>query len=372
MSDNSRSPAPTHPSAIIAAHTAAANDASISGAAASATTTAAPTPTRTAATPSTDGSSSASGAATTARAPVSRLSGRGLAAALGAFGIWGLLPLYLKPLHNIPPLQVIAHRVAWSCLFVLGWMVLQGELGSLRKTLTRPGVLWRLGITAILISTNWVAYVWGVSNGHVVETSLGYFINPLMNVVLGVLVLRERLSRLQWVAVALAAAAVVYLTFSTGQLPWIALIIATSFSLYGLLRKIISVEALPGLATETLLLMPLAVGYLVWSELAGSGAFGHTTGAIDALLVGCGPVTAVPLFLFAYGARLIPYSTLGLLQYGAPTLQLLTGILVYGEPFGGTRAMGFALIWLALAIYAGEGIWRARTRAAEAVMRPRP
>jgi chloramphenicol-sensitive protein RarD len=286
-------------------------------------------------------------------------------AAAASFAIWGVFPVYLKPLHDVPALQIIAHRVVWSCLFVLGWMLARGELGKLRGTLTNPAILWRLAITAVLVSTNWLVYVWAVGHGHVVETSLGYFINPLVNVLLGVVVLRERLNRAQWTAVAVAGIAVVYLTLVTGRPPWIALTVATSFALYGLMRKVISVAALPGLATETLLLVPLGAAYLLWCEATGAGVLGHSTATLDALLIGCGPLTAIPLFLFAYGARLIPYSTIGLLQYIAPTLQLACGVFLYHEPFERARATGFALIWLALLIYAGDGLWRAR-RAARA------
>jgi chloramphenicol-sensitive protein RarD len=289
-----------------------------------------------------------------------RLSAEGLLAATASFVIWGGFPLYLKPLHAVPALQIIAHRVGWACALLLVWLLARGELAQLRKPLTNPAVLGRLTASALLISVNWLTYVWGVSHGHVVETSLGYFINPLANVLLGVVVLRERLNIAQWTAVGIAAAAVVYLGVATGSPPWIALVIAASFSIYGLIRKLVHVEALQGLAIETLLLMPLALGYLLWSEASGTGAFGHSSTLVNALLVGCGPITALPLFLFAFGARLIPYSTVGLLLYIAPTLQLLSGIFIYHEPFAGPRAVGFALIWLACLIYAGDGLWRAR------------
>jgi chloramphenicol-sensitive protein RarD len=301
----------------------------------------------------------AAAASPSATAPVA-LSSKGLAAALASFVIWGVLPIYLKPLHAVDSFQIVAHRVAWSCVMVIVWMLVRGEIGDLRKPLTNPAMLGRLAITALLITFNWVGYVWGVGHGHVVETSLGYFINPLINVLLGVIVLRERLNIAQWSAVALAVIAVVYLGIIAGAPPWIALTVATSFAIYGLMRKVIRVDALPGLATETLVLMPLALGYLAWCEAHGTGALGHSDWSVNALLVGCGPMTAVPLFLFAYGARLIPYSTLGLLMYVAPSLQLLCGIFLYHEPFPAARAFGFALIWVALLIYAGDGLWRGR------------
>src|SRR6516165_10312794 len=202
-----------------------------------------------------------------------RLSPRGLAAGAAAFTIWGLFPVYLHPLSGVPAIQVIAHRVTWSCLFLLGWMLLRGELGRLTATLSRPPLLGRLAVTALLISCNWLVYVWGVTHGHIVDASLGYYINPLVNVLLGVLVLHERLNRAQWIAIGLAALAVLYLALLAGRPPWIALTLAVSFSLYGFVRKVISVEALPGLTTETLPLLPLAAGYLGWCQWAGRGAF---------------------------------------------------------------------------------------------------
>jgi len=289
-----------------------------------------------------------------------RPSTRGLAAATAAFGIWGLFPVYLHPLSGVPALQVIAHRVTWGCLFICGWMLVRGELATLSATLTNTRALARLTLTALLISCNWLVYVWGVTHAHIVDTSLGYYINPLMNVVLGVFVLHERLNRAQWLAVALAAIAVAYLTVLAGRPPWIACTLAVSFSLYGLLRKVISVEALPGLATETLLLLPLAVAYLGWCQAAGTGALHLARPGLGALLIGSGLVTAIPLFLFAYGARALPYSTVGVLQYIAPSLQLLCGVLLYHESFGPALSAGFALIWVALLIYAADGLWRAR------------
>ena len=292
-----------------------------------------------------------------------RLSPRGLAAGAAAFTIWGLFPVYLYPLRGVPALQVIAHRIIWSCLFLVAWLLLRGELGDLRATLARPALLARLALTATLISINWLVYVWAVTHSHVVDTSLGYYINPLVNVLLGVIVLRERLNRAQWTAIGLAALAVLYLALLAGRPPWIAGTLAVSFSLYGFVRKVISVEALPGLTTETLLLMPLAAGYLAWCQWAGSGALTTQGAGVAALLIGSGLITAIPLFLFAYGARLLPYSTVGVLQYIAPSLQLLCGVVLYRESFGPARAAGFALIWAALLIYAVDGLWRARSAA---------
>jgi chloramphenicol-sensitive protein RarD len=285
---------------------------------------------------------------------------KGFAAAASAFAIWGTFPLYFHSLHQVSPFQVIAHRVVWSCGFVLVWTALRGELSTLRATLANRSVVGRLAVSATLITVNWVVYVWAVMNGHVVESSLGYFINPLVNVLLGVAVLSERLTRGQWAAVALAGTGVAYLTVVAGSPPWIALTLAFSFGTYGLMRKVVKVESLPGLAIETLILLPFAVTYLLWCESAGTGAFGHTGPAIAAMLVGSGPLTAIALFLFAYGARLLPYSTVGVLQYIAPSLQLACGVFALHEQFERTRAIGFALIWAALLVYAGEGVWLSR------------
>ena len=289
-----------------------------------------------------------------------RLSARGLAAGAAAFTIWGALPLYLYPLRAVPATQVIAHRICWSCAFILGWMLLRRELGRVSSIFGHPRLLGGLAITALLISNNWLIYVWSVSHGHIVEASLGYYINPLVNVLLGVVVLRERLNRTQGVAIGLAAAAVLYLAIEAGRPPWIACALALSFSLYGLVRKTISVDALPGLATETLLLLPCALIYLGVCAVNGSGAFGRDGTAVTLLLVGSGLVTAVPLFLFAYGARALPYSTIGVLQYIGPSLQLIAGVLVFHERFGGARLGGFVLIWSALLLYALDGLRAAR------------
>ena len=267
----------------------------------------------------------------------------------------------------MPPSQVIAHRIAWSLVFVLVWMYLRGDLGSLGTALTNRGVVLRLATTATLISLNWLVYVWGVMHDHVVETSLGYFIGPLVNVLLGVVLLSEKLTRAQWTAVALAAVGVGYLTLMADGLPWIALTLAFSFACYGLIRKVVKVEALPGLAIETLILAPLAVGYLIWCESVGTGALGHSGGVIDLMLLVSGPLTALTLFLFAYGTRLLPYSTVGVLQYIAPTLQFACGVFVLHEPFDRARAVGFTLIWAALFIYAGEGLRLSRKQQARAL-----
>jgi len=284
----------------------------------------------------------------------------GLAAAVAAFAIWGVFPLYLRPLAEVPALQVMAHRVVWCCLLVMLFLGWRGELGTVRAALVDPGTRRRLAASAILISVNWLVYVWAVANGHVVEASLGYFINPLLNVVLGVLILSERLTRPQWLAIMLAAIGVLYLTVAAGRPPWIALVLAASFGTYGLIRKTMKVESVPGLASETLLLAPFALVFLVWVQAQGTGAFGHEGRVVDALLVGSGLVTALPLALFAYGARRIPYSTVGIVQYIGPTVQFLIGVFVFHEPFPRSRAIGFILIWTGLLVYAADGLRRSR------------
>jgi chloramphenicol-sensitive protein RarD len=267
-----------------------------------------------------------------------------------------VFPLYLRPLQHIPPLTIMAHRVVWCCLFASGWLWARGELGSVRAALARRSTRIRLAASAMLISTNWLVYVWAVATGHVVESSLGYFINPLVNVLLGVAVLGERLRPLQWIAVAIAAAGVAWLTIQSGRVPWIAFALALSFGGYGLLRKVVAVEAIPGLAAETTLATPFALAWLAWQAHVGAGWFGGGDAFRQGWLVASGVVTAVPLSLFAFGARRIPYSTVGIIQYIGPTLQLMAGLLVFREPFPAARAVGFAFIWIALAIYAGEGL----------------
>jgi chloramphenicol-sensitive protein RarD len=293
-------------------------------------------------------------------APIPPRANTGLAAAIGAFTIWGALPLYMKPLHALPALEIMAHRIVWSCLLVFAWLAWRGDVGAVRTALANPGTRYRLMATAVLISVNWLLYVWSIAHGHVIDASLGYFINPLLNVLLGVVVLGERLNAAQKIAVGMAAAGVLYLAIIAGRPPWIALALAASFGGYGLIRKVVRVEAVPGLATETLLLAPFALSLLLWMEMRGTGAFGHAAPHVNVLLLGSGLVTALPLALFAYGARLIPLSTVGLVQYIGPTLQFLTGVWVFHEAFTLQRAIGFAFIWSALAIYAGDGLWRGR------------
>lgn len=285
---------------------------------------------------------------------------RGVGAASAAFVIWGLFPLYLRPLIHVPATEILAHRIAWCVLFVFGWLAWQGRVGEVRSAFANRPVLLRLLLTSALITINWLLYVWAISNGRVVEASLGYFIGPLFNVALGLIVLRERLNSWQWTAVGFAAAGVAWLTVATGGLPWVALTLASSFAVYGLVRKVIPVGAVPGLAVETLLVAPFAIVWLLWLEASGVATFGHGTVSVTLLLAGSGLVTALPLALFATGARLIPYSALGVIQYIGPSMQLLLGLTLYGEPFPPARAAGFALIWAGLIVFAADGFLRGR------------
>jgi chloramphenicol-sensitive protein RarD len=273
-----------------------------------------------------------------------------VAAAVAAFLMWGLFPLYWKRLAGVPALEVVAHRTAWGLVSVAAWVTLRGRWADARAVASRPATVLRLGGSALLIAVNWLLYVWAVAHDHVVEASLGYFVNPLVNVLLGVVVLGERPTRPQWAAVGLAAAGVATLTAWHGRLPWIALALAVSFGLYGLARKTVGADAVVGLLWETALLAPLAVAYLALLERRGSAAFGAAAPGTSALLALGGAVTAVPLVLFALGARALPLSTVGLLQYLSPSLQFLLAVLVFREPFTPAHAATFACIWAALAI----------------------
>jgi chloramphenicol-sensitive protein RarD len=293
---------------------------------------------------------------------------RGLWIAVASFVLWGLMPLYWHLLKVVPSLQIVVHRIVWSAVFVIGWLTWQ-QRDWLRTALTRPRVAWMLALSGALISINWGLYIWAVNAGHVVEASLGYFINPLVNVVFGVLFLRERLNRTQWISVGIATAGVLWLTVQYGHPPWISLSLALSFALYGLIRKLAAIDSIPGLGVESVYLFLPALAVLLWGEAHGSGGFlasgsnGWGAGR-DVLLIVGGALTALPLIGFAYAVRRIPLSVVGLLQYIAPTLQLLVGVLIFHEAFDGTRAVGFGLIWVALAIFALDGLLRKRMKPA--------
>jgi chloramphenicol-sensitive protein RarD len=280
----------------------------------------------------------------------------GILYAFSAFTIWGLFPVYFKTLHQIPALEMLAHRMAWSLLFVVGVLLVRRHWRWLAPALRDRHLVGRFAASAMLLSANWGIYIWAVNAGHIVEASLGYFINPLINVLLGYAFLHERLRPLQWMAVGVAAIGVAWLTWQNGAPPWISLALAATFGGYGLLRKTAQLGALEGLTLETLLLFPVALIYLSILSASGASHFGQASRPLQLLLVAAGPVTAVPLLLFGAAARRIPLSTLGLIQYVTPTLQLLTGVLVYGEPFGAVRAVGYGAIWIALALYSFEGL----------------
>ncbi|PXW23706.1 EamA family transporter RarD [Paraburkholderia caballeronis] len=280
----------------------------------------------------------------------------GIPYALLAFVLWGLFPVYFKTLHQIPALEMLAHRMAWSLLFVAVVLVVRRHWRWLGAALGDRRVVGRFTASAALLSANWGIYIWAVNAGHIVEASLGYFINPLFNVLFGYAFLGERLRPLQGGAIALAAAGVVYLTWQNGTLPWISLALAATFGGYGLMRKTARLGALEGLTMETLLLFPVALLYLAVIGWRGESAFAAAPTSLQFLLALAGPITAVPLLLFAAAARRISLSTLGVIQYVTPTLQLLTGVLIYREPFGHVQMLGYGAIWVALALYSLEGM----------------
>lgn len=274
----------------------------------------------------------------------------GALSAVSAFLMWGLFPLYWKLLSAVPALEVVAHRTVWSFVSVAAFVTLRRGWAEARSVLWHRPTLVMLSASALLIGFNWLLFIWAVLHAHIVEASLGYYINPLVNVLLGVVLLRERLSRPQKLAVALAGAGVLVLTVGHGRLPWIALALALSFGLYGLVRKTVKADAVVGLLGETALLVPFAAGYLVLAGVRGVGAFGAGSPGISLLLAFGGAVTAVPLVLFARGARALPLSTVGLIQYLSPSIQFLLAVLVFREPFALVQGVAFVCIWCALAL----------------------
>ncbi|HEY2774744.1 MAG TPA: EamA family transporter RarD [Candidatus Binatia bacterium] len=284
---------------------------------------------------------------------------RGFWYGLGAYTAWGLLPLYWKLLAGVPVLQVIPHRIVWSTALLVVYIGSRGQLSALREALSRPGVLATYAMAAALIAINWTVFIWAVSAGYVVDVSLGYFVNPLLSMLIGVIVLGETLRPWQWMAVALAAAGVLQLTIALGSFPSVSLVLAASFALYGFVKKRAPLGAVHGLAVETGLLAVPALFVLAWSEVHGDAAFLHDLdagGHLSLLLVGAGAVTTAPLLMFASAARSIPLVWIGILQYVAPTLQLLIGVFVFGEPFSHERLAGFALVWAALVVFAVEAV----------------
>jgi chloramphenicol-sensitive protein RarD len=281
---------------------------------------------------------------------------KGVLFAVGAYVIWGLFPAYWKMLQHVPALQLIAHRVFWSFVLLFFYILLSKQRREFFTAIKQPRVLLIYLSSGVLIGGNWLIYVWGVNAGFIVETSLGYYINPLLSVLLGLVFLRERLRPFQWLPIALAAVGVLYLTIIYGKLPWIALSLALTFGIYGLVKKLAPLNALYGLTFETGLIIIPAILIVLFAEFNGDGAFLHTGFGSDLLMIGAGIMTTIPLLLFSSAAQIIPLSMVGILQYIAPTIQLFLGVLVYGEPFNQEQWVGFGLVWLALLLYTLEGV----------------
>ncbi len=282
---------------------------------------------------------------------------RGILYGIAAYTLWGFLPLYWKALQDVPAGEILANRIVWSFVFVVLLLTYKRNWRWLAPALKQRRIIVTFTATGLLLAINWFIYIWAVNAGYVIETSLGYFINPLVNVLLGVVFLRERLRRGQMAALALAVAGVVYLTLSYGAFPWIALTLAFTFSIYGLLRKTAPLAATEGVTLETAVLFLPAAATMLYLTRIGSGSFGQGDPQTTLLLLGVGVITAVPLLFFGAAARRITLTNLGLLQYIAPTLQFLLGVYVFGEAFGKEQLVGFGLIWMALIIYSFESIW---------------
>lgn len=286
---------------------------------------------------------------------------RGLLLGLGAYLIWGVVPLYFRLLRDVPPLETVAHRVLWSVLLLVAIVFARGQLADAMTVLRQPRLLAALALSAALIFANWLVYIWAVVNDHLVQASLGYFLNPLLNVALGVVVLKERLSRGQGIAVALAVVGLAVLVGASAEALWVSLVLAGSFGFYGLIRKMVPVGALDGLTVETTLLAPLCLGYLLWAQTEDTLYWGTNT-AVDGLLIASALVTSVPLLMFAAAVRRVPYAVIGLLQYLAPSMVFLQGVLLFGEAVSPAKWVCFALIWAGLAIVSGEELMKLRRR----------
>lgn len=274
----------------------------------------------------------------------------GTLAGIGTYIIWGVVPIFFKQIDTIPAGEVIAHRVVWSLLLMAIYLWLTQGFAVVKTVLREPRQMARIAIASLLVGTNWLIFVYGVNQGRILETSLGYFILPLLNVALGVIVLNEKLRRLQWLAVTLAAIGVTIEAIRVGGLPWISLTLAATFGFYGLMRKQLPLDSANGLFLETACMTPLALGYLLWLSFNGQSHFGVST-QVDLMLAATGVVTAIPLLLFAIAARRLPLSTIGFLQYLAPTISFMIAIFLYHEPMNVHRALGFAMIWTALIVY---------------------
>ena len=279
-----------------------------------------------------------------------RDSARGFGFALAAYMLWGFLPVYMKALSDVPVLEVLAHRVIWSVPVAGAILIWLGRTADLRAALRNPRMIGMAGLTAALISVNWAIYVWSIQSGQALEAALGYYINPLFSVFLGAVLLKERLSRAQWAAIALAALAVLVLTYEAGRVPVVALGLTVSWGFYAYLKKRLPLGPNQGFMLEVMILMPFALGWMGWIAARGEMVF-LGDGLITLLLLSAGVVTAVPLMLYANGAKLLRLSTIGILQYVAPTMIFLTAVFLFGEPFGMARAVAFPMIWAALVIY---------------------
>ncbi len=275
---------------------------------------------------------------------------KGLAYAIASYGVWGLFPLYWKMISYVPSEQILAHRIAWSCIFLLIMAIFRKDKTFIRY-FSNPKIAFTLLLTAVLIALNWGVYIYAINHDHIVDSSLGYYINPMINVLLGIVFLKERLSKIQIIAVVFALAGIAWLTISVGRLPVISLILAFSFGFYGLIRKKINLQSMPGLTVETVVLMPVALWFLWHVNNQGTGAFMHVSRFTDLILILGGPVTAIPLFWFGAATTRIPLSTIGFIQYMSPTLQLILGLFVFHENFTNAYLISFCLVWIGLAIY---------------------
>jgi chloramphenicol-sensitive protein RarD len=287
---------------------------------------------------------------------------RGVLAAALAFVLWGVVPIYWKQMQEVSAFELIAHRILWSILFLAVVMAWRKSFAEIRPAFTHAKIFGYTLIASLLLTANWTIYVWSVNAGHVIETSLGYFLTPLFNVVLGFWLLHERLRPVQWVSVGCAAAGVLLLLLHAGSVPWIALSLATTWGLYGILKKRSELGSIAGLTFETLLLAPFAAAFLIWKLVQGQGSLGHVSAGLHAYMIGLGIVSTVPLLLFAYGAQRIRLVTLGLLQYIAPTAQFLIGLYLYREPFDAARLQACLFIWFGLLLYSADSVWSQRFR----------
>ncbi|MGB8339870.1 MAG: EamA family transporter RarD [Burkholderiales bacterium] len=281
---------------------------------------------------------------------------RGMWYAISAYVIWGLLTIFWKTLQHVPALQLICHRIVWSCVLLTAYVLVSGQAKKLFDSAKTLSVLRIYTAAALFITTNWLIFVWGVNAGYVVETSLGYFINPLVSVLIGVVFLHERLRRGQWHAVVLAGIGVLVLGFAYGAIPWIALTLAFSFAFYGLIKKHASLNSIQGLTLETMIIFLPALGYLIYAETQHTGALMHTDINTNLMLVATGVITIVPLLMFSSAARSISLTHIGILQYLAPTIQFLVGVFIYHESVTRHQYIGFGLVWTALFIFALDGV----------------